>query len=71
KDWAIAEGWTEGPRKLQGYRALDVVHRRIAWQRLAGELRTFLVQPAAPDSLVLSGAHARARAILDQLGQPM
>lgn len=69
KDWAIAEGWTEGPRKLQGYRALDEDHRRAAWQRMAADLQEFLGRTPlvrAPSPTVLAGRR-RAEAMLASL----
>ena len=47
KDWWFAEGGSEGPRKLQGYKALDEDHRRARAAEMAAGLRSFL-QKAAP-----------------------
>jgi hypothetical protein len=42
KDWHFAEGGSEGPRKLQGYKALNEEHRRIRAGEMAVELSSFL-----------------------------
>jgi hypothetical protein len=40
KDWHFAEGGSEGPRKLQGYKALNEEHRRTRAGEMAAELRS-------------------------------
>ncbi len=42
KDWYFSEGGSEGPRKLQGYKALDVDHRLTRAKEMAEQLRIFL-----------------------------
>jgi hypothetical protein len=42
KDWHFAEGGSEGPRKLQGYKALNEEHRCIRAGEMAVELSSFL-----------------------------
>lgn len=42
KDWHFAEGGIEGPRKLQGYKALNEEHRRTRAGVMTEELRSFL-----------------------------
>jgi hypothetical protein len=46
KDWHFAEGGSEGPRKLQGYKALNEEHRRTRAGEMAAELRSFLKSQA-------------------------
>jgi hypothetical protein len=48
KDWHFAEGGMEGPRKLQGYKALNERHRRAKANEMAAELRSFLSREALP-----------------------
>jgi len=42
KDWYYSEGGAEGPRKLQGFKALDGERARQGAQRQSRELRAFL-----------------------------
>ena len=66
KDWQIAEGGSEGPRKLQAYTPPS---RQVArrWQREAAQqLRAFLQEPP-PTSDVVRAARDRARALLPHL----
>jgi hypothetical protein len=42
KDWHFAEGGSEGPWKLQGYKALNEKHARTRAGEMAAELRSFL-----------------------------
>ncbi len=44
KDWYFAEGGSEGPRKLQGYKALDSQHAKMKAKEIAEELSSFLSQ---------------------------
>jgi hypothetical protein len=66
KDWQIAEGGSEGPRKLQGYRPpSDEIAAR--WRREAAEqLDAFLARPA-PFSQPVAAARARAESLLSRL----
>lgn len=60
KDWYFSEGLHEGPRKLQGWKALDRQHATKRAAEMEQELRTFLsTTPLAATELV---ARARARA---------
>lgn len=45
RDWYIAEGGSEGPRKLQGYKPLDEAHAWEKTRELAGQLLDFLARP--------------------------
>ena len=44
RDWYIAEGGREGPRKLQGFRALDDEHARTRGLEAAEALDAFLAE---------------------------
>jgi len=48
KDWHFAEGGSEGPRKLQGYKALNEEHRCTKAGEMAAELRSFLQSEGTP-----------------------
>lgn len=58
RDWDIAEGGNEGPRKLQGYKAFDEQHRRQRTQEMIHELRAFLNKEPSPGR---GGIQQRAR----------
>jgi len=62
KDWHFAEGGSEGPRKLQGYKALNEEHRRARAGEMAAELRSFLQSEKLPICQQLWEA-ARGRAV--------
>jgi hypothetical protein len=67
KDWYFSEGGTEGPRKLQGYKALNEEGARLKNKELVGELREFLRRPSLADSELEKSARHRARAILSSM----
>ena len=68
KDWYFAEGGSEGPRKLQGYKALHEAHRRARATEMAAELRSFLLREMPPSCFQLwEAAHERAVQILNIL----
>lgn len=67
KDWYFSEGGTEGPRKLQGYKALNEEDARLKNKELVRELREFLRRPSLPDSELEQAARHRARAILSRM----
>lgn len=60
KDWAIAEGGWEGPRKLQGFKAVNPAAGQQKIKQLAQELKGFLAQ--VPTSARPEVAAARQRA---------
>lgn len=67
KDWQIAEGGTEGPRKLQAYKppSEDVARR---WRREAAqEVRAFLARATKGESDVVRAARERAERLLPLL----
>jgi hypothetical protein len=66
KDWHFAEGGNEGPRKLQGYKALNSQHARLKMGEIARQLRVFLSQrPKSADSELELAARKRASDILN------
>jgi hypothetical protein len=68
KDWHFAEGGSEGPRKLQGYKALDEVHRRKRASEMSEELRSFLnSKPPLKCKNIWEQAKKRAKQILISL----
>lgn len=73
KDWYFAEGGSEGPRKLQGFKPLDQEQASLQANRLAEELKTFLeTQSAEIQDPLEHKARERARDILQGLkgGRP-
>jgi hypothetical protein len=68
KDWHFAEGGTEGPRKLQGYKPLDSQYAQLKNLEIVEELTTFLGGLSSGESSELKrAARDRALAILDKL----
>jgi hypothetical protein len=65
RNWYIPEGGREGPRKLQGFKPLDVGRARSAREARDRELREFLASlaPGARSS-ALADARRRARRLL-------
>lgn len=61
KDWQIAEGGAEGPRKLQAYKPLTDEHAQRWRREAAQELRTYL------DRADSAAARRRAEALLPLL----
>lgn len=49
KDWHFAEGGSEGPRKLQGYKALNSQHAKLKIQETTKELTKFLDRLSSKD----------------------
>jgi hypothetical protein len=70
KDWQIAEGGSEGPRKLQAYKPLSADDARRWRERAALALAEFV---DAPDggSKVVARAKERARELLPLLRAPV
>ncbi len=62
RDWYFAEGGTEGPRKLQGFKALDIKHAKIKAKETAKELNKFLTHLSSGICSQLEEA-ARCRAL--------
>ena len=66
KDWQIAEGGREGPRKLQAYKSPSLEDTRRWEQGAARQLEAFLQEPAPASDLVRT-ARERAAALLPLL----
>lgn len=67
RDWYISEGGREGPRKLQGFRALDGDHaQRRGLEQLAA-LEAFLARPADLDWGIQALCRPLAQAAIDEL----
>ena len=71
KDWYFAEGGVEGPRKLQGYKALSEEHRRERSKEMISEIKSF-VHTTPPDSCsdIWETARSRAGELLTALEAP-
>lgn len=70
RDWYFAEGGSEGPRKLQGYKALNRQHAQLKTEETVHELTAFINRPPlVVDSELERAARNRAQAILNTLGQ--
>lgn len=68
KDWHFAEGGSEGPRKLQGYKALNSEDAFLKARELEQELESFLKRPAKEGrSDLQESARKRALDILRKL----
>jgi len=70
KDWHFAEGGSEGPRKLQGYKALNSQHAKLKIEETIKELTTFLDRLSSKDVSELErAAQGRALDILNRFKQ--
>ena len=67
RDWYIPEGGREGPRKLQGFRAVDPGHERRRAAEMVPALRAFLADERDLDWDVLGFTRPLARAALEEL----
>jgi hypothetical protein len=65
RDWHFPEGGREGPRKLQGNKALNTEHKHLRAAEAISDLRSF-VRRRSTDDLV-NRAQSRARMILRAL----
>ncbi|MEX1254465.1 MAG: DUF1122 family protein [Dehalococcoidia bacterium] len=63
KDWQIAEGGAEGPRKLQAYKPLSQEHAQRWREEASRELRAFLERTAS-DADTAQPARQRAEGLL-------
>ena len=62
RNWYFAEGGSEGPRKLQGYKPLNEEHGQEKARELAASLLEFLDRPPNPDHIDVEEP-ARQRAV--------
>jgi hypothetical protein len=68
RDWYFAEGGTEGPRKLMGYKALNEEHRHARAGEMAAQLRSFIHSEKQPTCHQLwQAAQKRAAQVLSLL----
>ncbi|MFP3880167.1 MAG: DUF1122 family protein [Dehalococcoidia bacterium] len=68
RDWYFAEGGSEGPRKLQGHKALNSQHARIKAEETSRELTIFLDRLSTKNISELErAARDRALDILERL----
>ncbi len=67
KDWYIPEGGREGPRKLQGFRALNVEHARTRGLETIVALEAFLASSADLDWDVQAQTRPLAEEVLAEL----
>ncbi|MDP3061698.1 MAG: DUF1122 family protein [Chloroflexota bacterium] len=65
KDWYIAEGWSEGPRKLQAYRPMHAAHQREKARAMLAEVESYLATAgsAAAPAKRAEDVEARLRAL--------
>ncbi len=70
RDWYFAEGGSEGPRKLQGYKLLNSQHTKQKIEEVIKELSTLLDKLSSKDTSELErAAQSRALDILNRLKQ--
>lgn len=67
KDWDIAEGGREGPRKLQGNKPLTPDHLRTKAIELVEELLTFIGEASQQSGEEVGAALGRASSLLEKL----
>ena len=67
RDWYIAEGGREGPRKLQGFRAVDAEHEWRRAEEMIRDLEAFLASDADLDWNVLAQTRPLAEEALESL----
>lgn len=67
KDWYISEGGREGPRKLQGFRALNEEHARTRGLETLTVLEAFLASAADLDWNVQAATRPLAIAAIERL----
>ncbi len=65
RDWHFPEGGREGPRKLQGNKAVNIDHAKQRARESVSELEDFLNQSAGNE--MLKHAQARAKIVLPPL----
>ncbi|MFN3929921.1 MAG: DUF1122 family protein [Thermoflexus sp.] len=64
RDWSIAEGWREGPRKLQGFKPREEAHYRRRADELWEEVRAFLRRTEGTTRLEFLRARRRVEDLL-------
>mgnify|MGYP002821564151 CR=1 FL=1 len=71
RDWYIAEGGREGPRKLQGFRAVDPDHQRQRNEETLEAMRAFLDHSAHLDWDLQARTRALAERAVEELEEPL
>ncbi len=64
RDWSIAEGWREGPRKLLGFKPRDETHYKRRANDLQEEIRAFWQRTEGSTRSEFLGARRRAEVLL-------
>lgn len=67
RDWYISEGGREGPRKLQGFRAIDEAHERRRGEEMLRELDAFMPRSKDLDWHIQAVARELAQATIAAL----
>ncbi len=70
RDWSIAEGWREGPRKLQGFKPREETHYWRRADELWEEIRTFLRRTEGATRLEFLHARRRVEELLSLWTSP-
>lgn len=70
KDWYFPEGGCEGPRKIEGRKALNPEHAQQKTRELRAELEDFLDRTSETTSKIQLRARLRATGILQKLDEP-
>lgn len=66
RDWYVAEGWREGPRKLQGFKPADDESERRRKAETRADLRVFLARSEGDPNL--AEARRDAQRLADEIG---
>jgi hypothetical protein len=67
RDWYVPGGGREGPRKLQGFRAVDADHARRRGLEMLAELRSFMQGAAELDWDIQAKVRPLGEAAIDEL----
>jgi len=67
RDWYISEGGREGPRKLQGFRAIDASHERARAGPMLADLQAFMARSKELDWHVQARTRPLAEATIAAL----
>jgi hypothetical protein len=67
RDWYISEGGREGPRKLQGFRAIDHEHERIRGEQMFRELDEYMARSRDVDWSIQAQTRPLAQAAIAAL----
>lgn len=67
RDWYIPEGGREGPRKLQGNKALNARHRQQRAEEALQQLLAFLGRTGSVDDPLIQAARRRSARVVEAL----